>query len=388
MKHTPAPHSLIQRLINNPENFTSADISTLLGIDPINPPEQPFLAKELINTADLKYAILKVFDQNEDYKFDNSYRGYLGFLNDRSLSKRKKKFVRKIKSNPEALKIVAEGDSWFEHPVSRDVVDWLNKLGGDDTAIYSVARGGDFLTNILEEREYITDVSIIDPDFFLLSAGGIEIVSEWRISLLVDPKADYVTETFVKKHPLLQEVLCDPELPTITKQRLENGMRFTTREYFALMALLELKYKYLIKQLRKKFTGLKMICHGYDYPIPSFSRGPWSRPKQRLVRMVGDNGRHFKQPLTIKGVTDQQNQEDVTFAMLYLFNEMLHRLVQDPIFGQEVYMIDCRGYARPQDWEDELHLRPQRIRQVANTFLDCIRNGNAEKKVFYVKRED
>jgi len=387
MKNQPSPHPLIRQMISEPETFTAADISTLLGIDLQNPSDDPFQGNELINTSDLKYAILRIFDQNDDFRFDNAYTGYLGPLNNWSLGRRKNKFVRRIKANPRAIKLVAEGDSWFEHPISRDVIDWLNILGKEDMAIFSLARGGDFLTNMLKEREYITEVSLIDPDFFLLSAGGIEIVTGWRVSLLVTPKADYVTDTFLRKHPLLQEVLCDPDLSDSTKQRLENGIRLLNREYFALLALLELKYKYLIKQLRKKFRSLKMICHGYDYPIPSFDRGPWSSPKQRLIRMLGDHGRHFKQPLLIKGIIDPQNQQDIAFSMLYLFNEMLQRLVKHPIFGENVYLIDCRGYARPQDWEDELHLRPESLKRVAETYISCIRDEVPGQKIYFVRRD-
>jgi hypothetical protein len=385
MRHQPT-HPFIDTLVQQPELFTTENINTLLGINSQNPTDHPYQAKELINTRDLREAVLRIFDQNKDFSFDNSYTGYLGWLNDRSQSSRKKKFIRKLKANPKAVRVVAEGDSWFEHPVSKEVIDWINILGDKDIAIFSIARGGDFLTNILEEREYITEVSVINPEFFLLSAGGIELVSGWRVSLMADPRQHYVTDEYLKKHPLLGDVLADPGLPDETRKKLIRGSRFLTREFFALIALLELKYKYMIKQLRKKFPELKMICHGYDYPIPSFDRGPWTKPIQRLMRIIGDNGRHFKQPLLIKGIDRQEDQSDIAFTMLHLFNEMLLRLVHDPIFGHRVYMIDCRGYARKEDWADELHLLPAKIEQVAAVFIHCMRQSDGQQKVFYVKR--
>ena len=385
MKNQQIAGQLIDQLIREPETFTDEHIRTLLAIDPTQPPDQTFLADELISTAELRSAILRIFDQNEDFKFDNAYTGYLGWLNNRSLARRKKKFVNTLKKNAGAVRVVAEGDSWFEHPVSREVIDWITTLGQDDVALYSLARGGDFLTNILEEREYITEVSIINPDFFLLSAGGIELVSGWRVSLMVDPDQSYVTDAYKQEHSLLKTTLSDKSLSSEQLKKLEHGISFLTREYFALMNVLELKYKYMIKQLRKKFPTLKMICHGYDYPIPSFKRGPWTRPIERLIRMIGDNGRHFKQPLLIKKIDRQEDQTAIAYSMLHLFNEMLHRLVNDPIFGKEVYLVDCRGYATEEDWADELHLNPDKIERVAEVFLQCMREGNDGQKVFYVR---
>lgn len=372
---------LINRLIKHPEEFSSQEINQLLGIVSDGSPH----TQELINALDLKLAILRIFDQNENYKFDNSTSGYLGRLNNLSQNRRNKKFIRKLKANPTALRVVAAGDSWFEHPISDDVIDWIDELGGKDMAIYSLARGGDFLTNILEEREYITEVSIINPDIFLVSAGGIELVNHRRVALMVNAKEGCVTDNFKQKHPLIRKVFDNPSVSHETKARLERGMRFFNREYFALIAILELNYKYMIRQLRKKFPDLRMICHGYDYPVPSFRLGSWISPFSRLMRVIGDNGRHFKQPMLIKRIYAQEDQNDIAFTMLYLFNEMLHNLVHDPVFGKEVYMIDCRGYAQAEDWFDELHLEPRKIKKVAEAFVQCMEDNHPQQKVFFVR---
>ncbi|MDF9798604.1 hypothetical protein OKW21_003867 [Catalinimonas alkaloidigena] len=372
---------LINKLIKQPEIYSKQDTKKLLGV--VN--DDLFGAEELVNVIDLKLAILRIFDQNENYKFDNASSGYLGRLNNLSQNRRNNKFIKKIKKNPMAMRVVAEGDSWFEHPISDDVIDWIDHLGDKDIAIYSLARGGDFLTNILEEREYITELSIISPDAFLVSAGGIELVNHRRVSLMVNAEGGYVTEEYKQQHPLIRKVLDDDTLSSDTKAQIERGLHFLNREYFSLIAILELKYKYMIKQLRKKFPDLRMICHGYDYPIPSFRRGSWIKPIGRLMRIIGDNGRHFKQPMLIKRIIKQQDQNDIAFAMLHLFNEMLYDLVNDPAFGREVFMIDCRGYAKPVDWFDELHLEPKKIEKVAEAFLQCMNSTEPQQKVFQVR---
>lgn len=374
---------ILASLMEFPEKFSREDIYTLLKVTEANP-DEPFCANESINTQDLKSLMLRIFDQNDNFKFDNAYTGYLDTLNNWSQNRRNKRFFRKIRSGINSCRIVAEGDSWFEHPVIKDVIDSLNDLSKDRFTIYSIARGGDFLTNILEEREYITELSLLRPEVFLLSAGGIELVNGRRVALMIDKKRNFVTEQFKQTHPLLRDVLIRGDLDSKQKDMLENGLSFLTKEYFTLLAVLELSYKYLIKQLRKKFSDLKIITHGYDYTVPSFQRGPGMI--KYLINLIGGNGHHFKEPMMIREITDSFDQRSISFAMIHFFNEMILNIVHDPVFGPGVYHIDCRGYSRDDDWYDELHLKPDSLKRVAETYLKAIENKDPAKKVFLVRQ--
>ncbi|MGD1893322.1 MAG: hypothetical protein ACFB15_22375 [Cyclobacteriaceae bacterium] len=373
---------ILKKLMREPEKFGQPDIHTLLNVSEANP-DEPFSSDELIDTTDLRRLMLRIFDQNENFKFDNANTGYLNLLNNFSQGKRHRKFFKRIRTNTNVKRIVAEGDSWFEHPIVKDVIDWLNKLGKDDYAIYSLARGGDFLTNILEEREYITELSLYRPEVFLLSAGGIELVNGRRVALMIDRESTYVTEEYQQTHPLIRDVLIRGDLSEEHQRTLLRGLSFLTKEHFVLLSVLELSYKYLIKQLRKKFTELTIITHGYDYTVPSFQRGPGV--VKYLVNLIGGNGQHFKEPMMIRGITDEQEQRSISFAMIHLFNEMMIKIANDPIFGPNIYHIDCRGYAQDSDWHDELHLRPRSIRRVAETYLEASKNGSQDQKVFKVR---
>ncbi|MEQ9439554.1 MAG: hypothetical protein RIG62_10930 [Cyclobacteriaceae bacterium] len=373
---------LLAVLMESPEKFSSADIDAVLNLNR-SELDDPFCTDEPIDTRDLKSLMLRIFDQNENFKFDNAYTGYLGTLNNISQARRNKRFFKKVRSGKKVRRIVAEGDSWFEHPVVRDVIDWVTKLGKDDFAIYSIARGGDFLTNILEEREYITELSLLRPEVFLLSAGGIELVNGRRVALMIDKESQYVTKEFKQEHPLVRDVLIRGDLNQEQEFMLEHGMSFLTKEYFVMLGVLELSYKYLIKQLRKKFTDLKIITHGYDYTVPSFQRGPGII--KYLINLIGGNGHHFKEPMMIREINDNIDQRAISFAMIHLFNEMVINIVRDPIFGRGVTHIDCRGYARDKDWHDELHLKPRSIRRVAETYMEAITSNDPEKHVFLVR---
>src|SRR5690606_13444516 len=107
--------------------------------------------------------------------------GYIGKLNRKSQKKRDRKFWKKIKTGKVDKVILAEGDSWFEYPrFITDVIDHLNKR--NDYAIKSIAYGGDWLSNILLENEYIEELSLLKPDVFLISGGGNDIVGGYRLA--------------------------------------------------------------------------------------------------------------------------------------------------------------------------------------------------------------
>jgi len=373
---------ILKKLMQEPEKFGQPDIRTLLKVTEANP-DEPFCPEELIDTTDLRRLMLRIFDQNEDFKFDNANTGYLNLLNNFSQGRRNRKFFKTIRVNPSVKRIVAEGDSWFEHPIVDDVIDWLNKLGKGQYVIYSLARGGDFLTNILEEREYITELSLYRPEVFLLSAGGIELVNGRRVALMIDRESNYVTEEYQQTHPLIRDVLVRGDLNEDQQIMFQRGLSFLTKEHFVLLAVLELSYKYLIKQLRKKFADLTIITHGYDYTVPSFQKGPGVL--KYLINLIGGNGHHFKEPMLIRGVTDEQDQRSICFAMIHLFNEVMIKIATDSIFGSNVYHIDCRGYAQDSDWHDELHLKPRSIKPVAETYLEAINHGSQDRKVFKVR---
>ncbi|MEM8969431.1 MAG: hypothetical protein AAGE93_23640 [Bacteroidota bacterium] len=375
-------NDILDKLMDSPEQFSDKDICTLLNVDKDNP-DQPFGKGELISTTDLKKLTLRIFDQNDDFKFDNANTGYLNILNNISQSRRNREFFRTIRSGKNVTRVVAEGDSWFEHPVVYDVIDWLSDLGKDRYAIYSIARGGDFLTNMLEEREYITELSLIRPEIFLLSAGGIELVNGRRVALMLDKKRNFVTEEYQQTHPIIRDTLIRGDLTDEQREMLLRGVSFFTKEFFVLMAVLELSYKYLIKQLRKKFTDLKIITHGYDYTVPSFQRGPGI--VKFLINLIGGNGQHFKEPMMLRGITNEKDQRAISFAMIHLFSEAMIRIATDPIFGRNVHHIDCRGYARDEDWHDELHLRPRSIKKVAQTYLKAMDSATSDQKIFFVR---
>ncbi len=106
----------------------------------------------------------RIFDQNAIANESEAAKGLLGRFNRKEQKRRKARYLKKIsrgfRADPENIVILAEGDSWFQYPrlfgllePVKDIVDWLieDKL----YAVYSLAYGGDWLSNIFYLGEYI-----------------------------------------------------------------------------------------------------------------------------------------------------------------------------------------------------------------------------------------
>lgn len=136
-----------------------------------------------------------MFDQNEKSLLEASdaTTGSIGGANRLSTKKRRAVFKHKINNGfrKDGNKIIlAEGDSWFLFPFFiKDIVDHL--IDKEDCAVYSMAYGGDWLTNIIYEGKYVEEVSLLSPDVFLISGGGNDLVGSYRIACMVDINPGY-----------------------------------------------------------------------------------------------------------------------------------------------------------------------------------------------------
>jgi hypothetical protein len=95
--------------------------------------------------------------------------------------------------------------------------------------------------------------------------------------------------------------------------------------------------------------------HGYGYAIPTGIGvgfdcanflGPWLLPALRN-----------------KGWQDQQVQRSVVATLIDRFNDMLDSLQSQ--YNDIFFHIDLRQMIAPQDWVNELHLKPYKVEDVA-----------------------
>lgn len=247
--------------------------------------------------------------------------------------------------NKQTPKIVIEGDSWYEHILIRDIVDWLIHLS--KFRIYTLAYGGDWLANYIKEGKYLKKLLKEKPDVFLLSGGGNELVGESRIKELVHKKPVDLSPAF--KQSLEAALDQRTSLSTEVKKQIITGHQYLNDKFYILMNVLAFEYAFILQsiKLEPSIKDIHIITHGYDLAIPSNDKGS-------LLRKMFDNGVWLYNPLDMAGITDKQLKKCIVWAMLFHFNEILKYFETRE---DHFHYIDCLGLAGENDWEDELHLK-------------------------------
>jgi hypothetical protein len=373
---------LITKLLKNPAAFTEEDLDHLLR------PDNP---KEKITTGELSGITRRIFDINQNTILNRSgaNEGIMGRLNRRSKRKRNKAYFRKIRkgfrADPVNKVILAEGDSWFEFPVFvKDIIDWLKKR--KDYAIYSLAYGGDWLANIMYQGEYVEGLPIHDPDVFLISGGGNDMVGGNRLTtMLVNPvkNPDHLGQIPIE---YIDYVMHHTENTAQANEILE-GKPFLTGEFTAFINVIRLQYELMFSNIFTKYPDLKIITHGYDYARPDnhihfgFNPCHWHQP---LLNLATGTGKWLYQSFMLKGITNSELQRKIVKTIIFDFNEMLMKIATKPGYPN-LYHIDCSGICTSRnDWYDELHPQSFVFKKIARKYQECI-DGFFKEKVFSVK---
>ncbi len=356
---------LIEELLHQPLSFTSEKLEQLIELG--------------LEFNDLRECVRRIYDFSERLLLEtsNASAGTLGKMNRKSSGKRQKKFFRKVerqKPGVEYQHIYAEGDSWFQFPFFiKDIIDWLNKRR--DYLLYCEAYGGDWITNIIYEGQYIPSLTTYNPKFFLISGGGNDLVGNNRLAIMV--KKDYNSPKF--RHP---EELTDPSLTNLQKNMIMTAQPFITKEFYAFIWVMKAQYLLLFTNLYRKGNKHKeviTITQGYDYPIPDPRRRfSFRYPLQPIVNGFVNSGQWLFRPAMLRGILNREHQQAILMAFIYEFNRMFISIARDQRFPK-VYHIDCRDVAQSsKDWYDELHLKSHVFKRVAKAYnyvIDNYQNG-------------
>lgn len=357
------------------------------------------LLRSIINESDLSLIIQKIYDLNdEQVRKIAALAPVMAKVDALKNAQRNGRFTLRVqngfRTNPKNKVILAEGDSWFNYPILlSDVIDWISM--NKNLAVYSLASGGDWLLNMLSARRYIEQLSTMHPDIFIISGGGNDLVGSNRIAAMVEPSGKS-SEFFNCDWALKLMKKTDA---TIDAQRFSAGMKFISKDFFALLMFFHLQYYQIFNGIltsgtgdpkKTKFPGIKIITQGYDYAIPSRNKGfglnpfKWYKP---FARMFLGHGTWLKTPMDIRGISADEQQRDVVYAMIYLFNEMMIETGElfELIAGYKcVFHIDSRGFVGENGWTDELHPLPEKFRKIAAAFVRCINDKYPTSLVYPV----
>lgn len=233
-----------------------------------------------------------------------------------------RRYRNKLKDeNYSGPKILAEGDSWFEYPTAKDLIDRL----GEKYAVLSLARAGDKWFNIKQqESEFYKDKTSKGlfhnfhsekPHIVLLSVGGNEVLGE------IEKYVAYYDEH-------------NPNKP---------GLDYILPNFRKTLDAVEQDYMDYVGQIT---PTAQVILHSYDYPD---------------VREQSNGGQWIGGPLeNERGIEFERVWREIANGMLSQLCERLDRVAR--AFPGRVHFVNQLGTIGKLDsapirsnWQDELH---------------------------------
>lgn len=177
-------------------NAKTIDLNTLrrmlFDVDVPDSQIRPYVLLDSDNTTAFAPALKINWELVEDGNSEGDVA--LGFLNGVSRWRRQMRYRRKILGGWKGLKIVSEGDSWFQYPLLLDdVIDQIFER----YAIYSLGSAGDHIADMIAKDEFTAAIRSEEPDVFLISGGGNDLVGDARLATMLHL-------SFVTIHPLAE----------------------------------------------------------------------------------------------------------------------------------------------------------------------------------------
>ncbi|KAA2238774.1 hypothetical protein F0L74_21400 [Chitinophaga agrisoli] len=239
----------------------------------------------------------------------------------------RRKLYKRLKKT-DRIRIVAEGDSWFQYPiVVQDTLDHLYRI----YAIRSLALAGDTLEHYMAHRDYVAAIGEEEAHIFLVSGGGNDILGSQF-------------EGFLRETP-------DPTDNT--------PKRYLQDSFFTKLQLLEDWYVEMFRELLIRYPDLHILSHSYDYIIPVDTE---QFPKKKSW---------LGQYMVKKGIVPQAEREQLIRYILDEFNVHLKRALDQ--FPDNATYIDARGLVNRESWHDEIHPTNEGFGLIADRFTAAIR---------------
>ncbi len=248
---------------------------------------------------------------------------FVDFLNRFHMRRRQRAYERRIRRGWNGLRLVAEGDSWFQYPLRRndDLIDFLTR----PFAVYCLSAAGDELLDILkpENRRRIADaIRNTEADGFLLSGGGNDIAGDGFADFLVNAAPS------------------------------GNAADYVNAELDAFLERVKGLYRDFFAELLNGFPQLKIFFHGYDYALPQ-ADGSWLGPSLEQKNIPTQ----LWAPI-VRVIIDRYNAALVELAAA---------------FPGQVMHVNCIGAIGDLDeWRDELHGKSAGCERAANRFTAAI----------------
>ena len=233
------------------------------------------------------------------------------------------------------LRLVAEGDSWFDYLPGTDVIDCLRRFHNFE--IENHAKAGDTLENMVfggRSAAFLGAVKDLKPKALLFSAGGNDVAG--------DSFGGYLNHQ-------------SSGLPLLRQDVMVHMIDTVFERYF----------NRLIEAVAAVSPQTTIVTHGYGH----------TRPTGKGV--INFFGFHFVGPwllpaLLSKAIHDPAQQFACVVQLMDRYNALLARLSQqNPRFRH----VDLRPIINPDsDWANELHLKNSAYVRVADKIAGVLQS--------------
>lgn len=243
-----------------------------------------------------------------------------------------------LRGNPDAVRILAEGDSWFAYPrrylafgPPSNIVQVLAER--DYYVIYSTASIGDEVAAMMtgeQKFSFTKRLGTNEFDIILFSGGGNDIVGRYDFDLFLKPRSS---------GPHWQDC--------IEVERLDNKLDLIESVY---MELMERVIHYSLN------PDVRVVSHNYDFCVPS--------PEGYELFDLFPIGESWLFPfLQEKNFTDGDEQKAVIRFMLERFAERLARV--ENRYPGKLFITNTQNTLTSSQWRNEIHPTPAGFRKIA-----------------------
>jgi hypothetical protein len=237
-------------------------------------------------------------------------------------------------------RLISEGDSWFDYPPHRNIIDWLDSR--DKYAFMRFEVSGDTVANMTTDANLAflkAAVKKVKPECLLFSGGGNDLFTK------------------IPQFPALRWIYLafrDFTEGASARQLIDEAAWDSKKTE------LRLGYVRLINALG---ALTPIVVHGYDYLVPNGKAvlydgfrvaGPWILPA-----------------LKKRGITDEKLQKAVLRELIDDFNRILESLQNT--YPATVLYIDLRETLDPKtDWLNEIHASEDGFKRISGIFADVL----------------
>lgn len=239
--------------------------------------------------------------------------------------------------------VVAEGDSWFSHPLVNTLIDQL-EAGG--MTITNLAHWGDTIQDMVNKQQYIPILNMSSSTkHFMFSGGGNDVLADLS-GLIRQYNSAYN----------------NPDNPSHVGYYITDGIH-------DVVANLKSWYQLLHSQVVQTKSKPTLIVHGYDYARPA-AHGIY----------IGDDFEFRGFDLTQKKIN--KLAFNIVKRLIDQFNVMLAGFARS---ASDVVYVDLRGTLGDNDWFDELHASSRGAEKLAKKFRPIL--GSAAIATMKTKRK-